>query len=120
MKKLILPLMVLSIGIISCGGKKKEKSAEDIVVADLKTACDCVDGMSLVAGETLLLIDKFPTEEEMKKDQEASTKFEKLEAKLKEIDNRCGKELNIKKEEAQKCTGWDGLNSTMEKIEAKL
>jgi hypothetical protein len=56
----------------------------------------------------------------MKKDQEASTKFEKLEAKLKEIDNRCGKELNIKKEEAQKCTGWDGLNSTMEKIEAKL
>jgi hypothetical protein len=120
MKKLLLPIAILSLGIVSCGSKKKEKTAEDIVVADLKTECDCVDAMSLVANETLLLIDKFPTEEEMKKDQEASAKFEKMESKLKEIDNRCGKELNIKKEEAQKCAGWDVLNTTMEKIEAKL
>lgn len=117
MKKLLLSFgFVASIMLISCGSGDKSKTWEDINVSELEDACGCVDAMSIVAKEVLALMNKYDNEDELKENKEDFDKFKKLEEKFNGIDNRCDDELDIPKEEAEKCEGFEELSKIMDDI----
>lgn len=120
MRKLLLPIALISLSIISCGGSKKVKTSEDIVVADLKNACDCLGAMDLLGVELLAMMEKYENREEMLKNADAKVKYDKNEAKLKEVEVRCQKDLAIKKEDAEKCDNYQTTKATMDKVKEKL
>lgn len=117
MKKIVLSLSVIAaLAVTSCGGG----SAEDIKVEDLKDACGCVDAMNVVADEVITVIDKFDSEEELEKDEEAMKKIDALEDKFEEIEDYCEDELKLKKSDAEECESFKSFIEKMEKIEEKL
>jgi hypothetical protein len=105
--------------IFSCG-KKKAKTSNDIVVAELKNACDCMDAMGIVANEMQDILKPFATGTEAKANAEISAKMDKLDNKMTEINNRCGGELAIPNGEAKKCPGFNAVENTMREVMYKL
>ena len=123
MRKLLIPVMVIAfVGFAaSCGGKKKPKTAADIVVSELKDACGCVDAMDIVVGEMLPIAQKYSGDGEMKDpSEEDKKKLEDLGKKLDEIGQRCEKDLNIPKADAEKCSGWGSLDGKMKEFEKMM
>lgn len=116
--KLFVPIIGLLV--MAACGTKKAKTAEDINVAKLNNACDCLDAMDLVATETLSLLDKYASFEDMRNDSESLNKYNKLEAKLKEVTKRCTEDLKIKKEEAEKCASYNAVKTKMDQVDEKL
>ncbi|MCB9189847.1 MAG: hypothetical protein H6599_11280 [Flavobacteriales bacterium] len=117
MKKVLLSLgVVATLAMTSCGGG----SAEDIKVEDLKDACGCVDAMNVVADDVLATVDKFDSEEELEKDEEAVKKIDALEEKFEEIEDHCKDKLEVKKSDIEACDGFKTFVEKMEKIEEKL
>lgn len=113
-------LVAVMVVLLTACGSKKAKTSDDINVAKLNTACDCMDAMDLIATETLAVLDKFPDGTEMRKDSDALNKYNKLESKLKDVTKRCTQDLKIEKEEAKKCSNYETVKTKMDQVEEKL
>jgi hypothetical protein len=118
MKKIILPLSVAACMLATACGSKA-KSAADINVKDLNTACECVDAMEIVFDETLALIDG-KTEDEIEADAELEKKVKALEEKYEEIEGHCLKDKQMKREDAEACPNFKQAKEKMDKIEKIL
>jgi hypothetical protein len=116
MKKIIITLSV-ALFIISCGSKAK--SAAEINVNELNTACECVDAMEVVFDETLALIEG-KTEDEIEADAELEKKVNALGEKYDEIEGHCLKAKQMKRADAEACPNFKQAKEKKDKIEEIL
>ena len=107
--KRILSIAVIAAFMTSCGAK----TADDVNVDDIKTACDCIDAMDVIANDMLSYIGE-KSEKEMKDDEALNSKFDKL----REVEKKCRKDF--KKEDAEKCDGYSDFEETMNKFAEKF
>lgn len=107
MKQIIMGAfaLVVSIGMTSCGSGDGDPSS--IKTEDLKTACECVDAMELIADRQLELLEGEETDE-------AEKEYEGLEEKMNEVNKHCRSEF--KKEEAEKCDNFESLMEKMKDV----
>jgi hypothetical protein len=115
MRKSVLSLVaVVALSITSCGSNSK--SAADINVSELDSACGCVDAMEVVFDEMLSLIDG-KTEEQIDSDEDIKKQVKSLEDIYEKIEDRCMDELNFSREEAEACPNFNKAKEKMDKIE---
>ena len=97
----------------SCGGS----SAEDVNVAEVKTACDCTTNLMTIANDILATVgDK--TEKEMEADAEMMKIMQPKLDKLDELEDKCRGELKIKMDDMEACDAE--LKNVMKKYEEKF
>ncbi len=123
MKRLTHVLLALfAIGIItSCGSK----SAKDINMADIKTACDCVDAAVIIFGEIIDVVDEsIRIQEAGDLDDRATERlFElreegnRLARMLNELDEICDEHEDDSEWEA--CGNHGKLENMIEEVEQK-
>ena len=113
MRKLIIPVaFVTSVVVSSCG--EGVKSAKDIDVKSLETACDCGDAVLTVANEMKALVNAIG-EGEPSKDQDES--FDALEDKLDELEDHCRKEKGFDKDQMMECESFKEAIKILEEID---
>ena len=106
--KQILVAFLFTALVISCGNK-----AKDINVSELKTECEVVDAIVIVANEIVALGEAVDSEEGASEEQKKE--FKSLMEKAKEIENQ-GRELNIDKSKAEACPNYETVKGNREKV----
>lgn len=102
---LIASVLFISMTIAGCGSK----SALDINVAELDTACDFVDALDQVATEMM----EITGDGDISTDEEE--KFEKLVKKVEEVSDAAESKHDVS--EAKKCPNWDTLQEKVDELE---
>jgi hypothetical protein len=110
-------LVVISSMIIFSCGKKKSK---DIVVSDLKDACDCLEAEKMVAVEMTEILKPYNSGTEAFVDTNILNSVFELSNKRKEIRVRCFDELNVSQARLMECQGYDEVDKMMKEVGDKL
>lgn len=113
MKKIFV-LFIAGTVLAACGGK----SAEDVKVENLKSACDCVEGINILLEDALDYAGE-KSENELEKDEAFVKKMDKID----EIGKHCRKEHKVserKLDEIKDCDAVKDLEATMKKFEEKF
>ena len=100
------------------GKKLTKKSAEDVKVEDMKSACDCAEGINILLEDALDYVGN-KSEDELDKDEAMMKKMDNI----KEIGNFCSREFGFHErrlDEIEDCRAVKGLKKTVEKFEAKF
>ena len=105
--KQILVAFLFATLVISCGNK-----AKDIDVKELKTECEALDAMMIVADETLELVEAVDSEEGASEEQKKEYKL--LGEKVEEIEDYL-EESDFSKKAFKKCPKYETLESKMKK-----
>ena len=116
MKKLFVLIITGSL-ITACGD-----SAEDVKVENLKSTCDCVEGMNILIEDALDYAGE-KSEKDIEKDEEMSKEFEKKMEKMEKIYEHCRKEHKFnerKLDEIKDCEGVEDLKANWKKFEEKF
>jgi len=114
MKKYVSAILLLTavvVFVVSCGTKGPKK-AEDIVVSELRTACDFVDAIEIVVDE---VIDVKGEKNWHELEEAEIEKIEKLFAKLEEIDSVAQDKFT--EDEAKTCPAYDRVNKKIEAMD---
>lgn len=121
MKKLFV-LFLVSLLLNSCnsylGKKLTKKSAEDVKVSDMKSACDCAEGINILLEDALDYLGN-KSEDELDEDQAMMEKMDHI----KEIGNFCSREFGFHErrlDEIEDCRAVKELKKTVEEFEAKF
>ena len=105
MKKIIFSVALCST-LFSCG-----KSADDLDVNDVESACDCVEYANIIAEDILDYVgDK--SESEVENDEKFKAKIEKLG----KLEDKC----RDMKDDMKDCDEFEDLKTTMNKFEEKF
>ncbi len=108
MKKSILIIgsaLMLCLSVTSCG----EKSALEINIDELNSACDFVDALDQIVREMSTII----ADGELASDEEEL--FEKLSDKAEEVSNAA--ESKYDRSEAEECPSWETMREKSEKVQ---
>ncbi len=106
--KQILVAFLFATLVISCGNK-----AKDINVKELKTECEALDAMLIVADEVLELVEAVDSEEGASEEQKKEYKL--LSEKAEEIEDNL-EESDFSKKAFKNCPKYE----TLERLEKKM
>jgi hypothetical protein len=106
--KQILVAFLFTALVISCGNK-----AKDIDVSEIKTECEVLDAMVIVANEIIALGEAVDSEEGASEEQKKE--FKSLMEKVKEIENQ-GNKSDFSKKAFEKCPNYETVGGNREKV----
>jgi len=115
--KRIFVFVLASLLISSCTShiaeKILKKSAEDVKIDKLKTACDCVEAGNIIMEDILDAAGE-KSEDELEKDEAFMKKIEIFE----EVGHKCS-EISTR-DEMRDCKEWEDFESNMQEFEEKF
>lgn len=121
MKKLFV-LMLAGLFLHSCnsylGKRLTKKSAEDVKTEDMKSACDCAEGINILLEDALDYVGN-KSEDELDEDEAMIEKMDHI----KEIGNFCWREFGFHErrlDEIEDCRAVEELKKTVDKFEEKF
>jgi len=111
MKKILLGIGTLLL-MVSCGSP-----ADNVNIADMKSACDCASGFKILANDVLDEIGT-KTTDDLRKDRTLLEKLQKKVDKIDMLEHRCARELKITLEAMEACDA--GLKELVMRYEERF